>query len=171
MINQLWNECFYQLQHINNKNVNNNPPQIPTDNANLSPPSENHQPEKTSTNNKTKNNSLITKYFKSLNAIETNNSNNTPSNTPNTTTKNNSSNNKIYFSIPYHNNNTLRLKHYLMSNIPENHTITMKPTNKLIDLIYTNTKDKIDKQNNTNIIYQIPCNECDLSYIGQTKQF
>ncbi|KAI4476046.1 hypothetical protein M0804_013915 [Polistes exclamans] len=38
-----------------------------------------------------------------------------------------------------------------------------------INSIYTKLKDKVDKFDQSNLVYKIPC-ECDKSYIGQTKQ-
>jgi len=31
-------------------------------------------------------------------------------------------------------------------------------------------KDKITNENRNNIVYRIPCNDCDCIYIGQSKQ-
>ncbi|KAI4487237.1 hypothetical protein M0804_005386 [Polistes exclamans] len=38
-----------------------------------------------------------------------------------------------------------------------------------INSIYTKLKDKVDKFDQSNLVYKIPC-ECEKSYIGQTKQ-
>lgn len=36
--------------------------------------------------------------------------------------------------------------------------------------LFTKLKDKVDKNERTNVIYQINCNDCEATYIGQTKQ-
>ena len=36
--------------------------------------------------------------------------------------------------------------------------------------IFTGLKDKIKKEKNSNLIYKIPCKDCDKCYIGETKQ-
>ncbi|KAI4473653.1 hypothetical protein M0804_015250 [Polistes exclamans] len=38
-----------------------------------------------------------------------------------------------------------------------------------INSIFTKLKDKVDKLEQSNLVYKIPC-ECDKCYIGQTKQ-
>ncbi|CAG9760623.1 unnamed protein product [Ceutorhynchus assimilis] len=42
----------------------------------------------------------------------------------------------------------------------------IKPINKL----YSKLKDQTSNLNKSNIVYSIPCNNCDKIYIGQTKQ-
>lgn len=52
-----------------------------------------------------------------------------------------------------------------------NITIAFKNTNNLHFLIFSKLKDKIDFLLNSNIIYQINCNNCPSVYIGQSKQY
>lgn len=41
---------------------------------------------------------------------------------------------------------------------------------KKMQQLFTNLKDKIEKEQNENIIYSIPCLDCDKSYIGHTQR-
>ncbi|KYN50277.1 hypothetical protein ALC62_09186 [Cyphomyrmex costatus] len=47
--------------------------------------------------------------------------------------------------------------------------IAYKPINSLNQIIKLG-KDKLDKLNNTNVVYKIDCLNCDCSYVGQTKR-
>jgi len=77
----------------------------------------------------------------------------------------------IYKSIPYLNKNSnSKITKHLDKMTNENTKITQKPINKINQCILSNTKDKIDKSKTSNLIYNIPCNDCEKSYIGQTKQ-
>lgn len=73
-----------------------------------------------------------------------------------------------YVSIPY-------IKHLSenINNIFKKHNIyvAFKPYNTLRNLIFSNLKDKINKSDNSNVIYQINCNNCNGIYIGTTKQY
>lgn len=49
--------------------------------------------------------------------------------------------------------------------------VAFKPMDKVKDKLFTKTKDKIPKENNTNVVYKINCGQCAKSYIGETSQF
>jgi len=174
IINQLWNACYQKYQHEYKENLINKPTDELIDKTskpgiNLYP-----QPFQSTPNSNKKPNNLITTYFKPINNVNSFDINNTHDishkNSP-AQTKVDNTINKKYLTIPYLNKASVRLKDYLKNNIPDKLTITLKPINKTQSKIYTNTKDKIDKLKNTNIIYKIPCSDCNLSYIGQTKQY
>lgn len=80
-------------------------------------------------------------------------------------------NNLMYISIPYLNRTSIKIKNLLKTLLPENYSICLKPINKAKNVVYTNPKCKTEKLSKTNIIYKIPCLDCELSYIGQTKQY
>jgi GIY-YIG catalytic domain len=52
----------------------------------------------------------------------------------------------------------------------ENLTLAFKPPNK-INSLFTNTKDKIDKNKKSNLIYKINCTDCPSVYIGETSKY
>jgi hypothetical protein len=52
----------------------------------------------------------------------------------------------------------------------ENLTLAFKPPNKLNSL-FTNTKDKIEKNKKSNLIYKIDCTNCPSVYIGETSKY
>ncbi|XP_055854557.1 uncharacterized protein LOC129918193 [Episyrphus balteatus] len=115
-------------------------------------------------------NYIINNLFKSrTEKLKTNLNNN---NNNNTITKSNN-NTKKFFSVPYVPKLTdNRSLHQIIQkeNISFAHksNFTLKP-------IFTNTKSKIQKQQQHNVVYEIKCNgkkneNCDLVYIGQTKR-
>lgn len=74
----------------------------------------------------------------------------------------------IYNSIPYINKVSITIAKL----IKENNNITKiayKPINKL-DKIYTKTKDQINKNDKNNVVYQVKCDNCNKTYIGQTSK-
>lgn len=73
---------------------------------------------------------------------------------------------KEFLRIPFINNFTRRF-----INIAKKHNLNAIFTinNKLSNFIKTG-KDEIDKMKHSNVVYKISCNECDASYIGQTKR-
>jgi len=75
--------------------------------------------------------------------------------------------NTIIGSLTYVQGLTDKVKGVIANN---NYTkIGLKTNNTAEKNIYTNTKDKIKKLNNTNVIYEVQCQGCDSKYIGETK--
>ena len=52
-----------------------------------------------------------------------------------------------------------------------NINIAFRSNDKIKNTIFTKTKDKIPKNKNTNVVYEIQCGQCKKSYIGETSQF
>ncbi|XP_052565330.1 uncharacterized protein LOC128093254 [Culex pipiens pallens] len=46
--------------------------------------------------------------------------------------------------------------------------LAFRNTNTVGSSFFSNMKDKVPTENHTNVIYAIPCNECESSYIGMT---
>jgi len=79
---------------------------------------------------------------------------------------------KLYVSLPYINKKVnYQVKRLLKSNLKEEVIIVDKPINKTSTNTLSNVKDKIDKKDKSGVIYEITCNDCQKSYIGQTKQY
>lgn len=78
---------------------------------------------------------------------------------------------KKFKSIPFINPLSFKMKKMFKDYEVNDLKLVFKPINKMGRVIYTNTKDKIKKELNKDLIYQIDCNNCDKTYIGQTKQF
>ncbi|KYN22605.1 hypothetical protein ALC57_04988, partial [Trachymyrmex cornetzi] len=73
---------------------------------------------------------------------------------------------KKFVSLPYVSNLTEKFKHiYDKYNI----NIAYKPTNSLSKFIITG-KDKLNKIENSHLVYKINCLNCECSYVGQTKR-
>lgn len=74
---------------------------------------------------------------------------------------------KTYIAIPY-----IQGLSEKIANILQKHdiTTTYKTANNLQNL-YTNLKTPTPKESKTNLIYSIPCKNCNGVYIGQTKQY
>ena len=72
-----------------------------------------------------------------------------------------------YFSIPYVNNLSEKIekifKHHDIN-------ITHKSQNH-IKQFFTKLKSETPKMKKTHVIYKIPCNDCNMKYIGQTSQY
>ena len=49
--------------------------------------------------------------------------------------------------------------------------VAFKPVDKIKNVLFTKTKDKITKMKNTDLVYEIPCGACSKSYVGETSQF
>lgn len=82
------------------------------------------------------------------------------SNTPNTELNNR------YYSLPYIHNLTPKL-----ITVFKNFDIKIaKKQTKTLNILYTKTKTPLNKLDNWNVIYRIACNQCELSYIGQTSR-
>ena len=75
---------------------------------------------------------------------------------------------KQYVTIPYINGLGEKLAKYLKQ---YNIDVAYKPIDKIKDILFTKTKDKISKDKNTNVVYEIGCSQCQKSYIGETSQF
>ncbi|KYN08288.1 hypothetical protein ALC62_00718, partial [Cyphomyrmex costatus] len=75
--------------------------------------------------------------------------------------------NKKFFSVPYHNNVSEKFKKIF--GVDSEIKIAYKPINSLNQIIKLG-KDKLDKFDNTNVVYKIDCLNCDRSYVGQTKR-
>jgi len=67
------------------------------------------------------------------------------------------------------------LSHTLAKNIRkydlDDIKVCYKPINNLSTIVYSNMKDKIPKEKTKNVIYEVECNDCDKTYIGQTGQY
>lgn len=91
------------------------------------------------------------------------------------TNNNTDGNHKRFFKINY----TPKITDYkslkeMFNNSCNNIKFALKPTNTLRQ-IYSNTKDKIEKEKRSNVVYEIPCKgndreKCDQIYIGTTKR-
>ncbi|XP_071637535.1 uncharacterized protein [Temnothorax longispinosus] len=55
-----------------------------------------------------------------------------------------------------------------LSNIGLNTVYTVP---KRLDVLIKRGKDRLDKDHSTEVVYRIKCNDCNASYIGQTKRF
>lgn len=75
-------------------------------------------------------------------------------------------NKKEFFKIPYISGLSESLYGILNSN---NSTIALY-NNKITRNIFSKLKDKTPNFHKSNVIYKIPCNNCDRIYVGQTKQ-
>lgn len=66
--------------------------------------------------------------------------------------------------------------HYSLNKIiPHDNVIFAHKSNNTIKHLFKNTKDKINKTDRCNVVYEIPCKgtngqQCDQIYIGQTKR-
>lgn len=75
--------------------------------------------------------------------------------------------NKNYRRFPY----IPKLSHNISKVLNKSTSITLGYYNfKTVGKLFTKTKDKIDKNNQSNLVYKIPCGNCTKVYIGQTKQ-
>lgn len=73
-----------------------------------------------------------------------------------------------YISIPYEHRTFDSLKRILK---PHNIKLVAKPHNTLYKHTFSKLKDKTDQQLQSNLIYEVPCKDCNQTYIGQTKQY
>lgn len=94
-------------------------------------------------------------------------------NKPSPKTTEQSGNTKQYFSIPFIPN--LTSTRQLKATITQDNTIFAHKSNKTLRQIFTNTKDRIDKQQQHDVVYKIECNgndneKCGQIYIGTTKR-
>ncbi|KYM96993.1 hypothetical protein ALC62_12327, partial [Cyphomyrmex costatus] len=88
-------------------------------------------------------------------------------NNDNTHNKDTYANRKKFFCVPYHNKVSEKFKGIF--GVDSEIKIAYKPINSLNQIIKLG-KDKLDKFNNTNVVYKIDCLNCDCSYVGQTKR-
>lgn len=72
-----------------------------------------------------------------------------------------------YYKIPYIKNLSEHLSRILGT---ETIKVAFKNDNTL-KKIYTNTKDKTPDHSKSNVIYKIPCKNCNKCYIGQTRRY
>lgn len=82
-------------------------------------------------------------------------------------TQNHLNTNQKYYKIPYVKGLTEPLKKILKSKSSE---IAMY-NKKTVKNLFSQIKDPTPKENTSNVVYKIPCNNCDVHYIGQTKQY
>lgn len=73
---------------------------------------------------------------------------------------------KKYISIPYMN----KFSESIANKMKKFDLNVAFKTNNFTGQFFSKVKDKIDTLDQTHIVYQINCNECDAKYIGQTKQ-
>ena len=105
---------------------------------------------------------LINNYPKTLvNRILNTNITTIPRPLPNNT-------NNYYCTIPFISELSHKVRNTLTSHLNTN--ITFKQY-KTVNNLFSNTKYHIDTMQRSNIIYRIPCNDCDKVYIGQTKRY
>jgi len=72
---------------------------------------------------------------------------------------------KVFLMVPYIDNSTLQFR-----NIAKKHNLnTIFMINRLSNFIKT-CKDRIEKMQQSNVVYKISCNDCDATYVGQTKR-
>jgi len=86
-------------------------------------------------------------------------------------TVNNISNNIVnlkFFKFPY----IPGLSHSINNIIKKENQFKLVFYNiKTVNKLFTKIKDKVPYNYNSNLIYKINCKDCDLGYIGQTKQY
>ncbi|XP_038108053.1 uncharacterized protein LOC119766716 [Culex quinquefasciatus] len=73
-----------------------------------------------------------------------------------------------YRPMPFVNGLSQRIKKSLSVDFP-NITIATRNENT-VNRLFTNTKDRIPNEMKTNVIYRIPCADCQASYVGLTTQ-
>lgn len=86
----------------------------------------------------------------------------------NTLQQHNANDTNKFITVPYIKGLGEKLSRYLRQ---YNFKLAFKPIDKIKDTLFTKTKDKISKDKNVNVVYEIPCGACDKSYIGETSQF
>ena len=72
-----------------------------------------------------------------------------------------------YRSVPYFANLTERITKSLSADYP--HIKIACKHHNTVRQFYTSIKDPIDTKDKTNVVYKIPCGNCESSYIGMTK--
>jgi hypothetical protein len=75
--------------------------------------------------------------------------------------------NTPYVTIPYINDHSKHLKHLITK---YNLNITYTKNNNTNDKHFSKLKSKTQYLKHTNVIYNIPCNNCTLTYVGTTNQ-
>lgn len=75
--------------------------------------------------------------------------------------------NKLYTSFPFIKNLSSKIQKIVKN---QNIILAYKPSNTLSNN-FSKLKSKIPKLKNTHLIYEIPCNNCDKTYIGMTTQY
>ena len=87
-------------------------------------------------------------------------------NNPRLSNRNNNSNDIKYCSTPYIKGTSERVGKILRE---YNIQLSNKPSQSFKNQLY-NVKDKNKPDENTEVVYKIECNDCDISYIGETKK-
>jgi len=84
-----------------------------------------------------------------------------------TNNENNNNCSKInWFTIPYFLNISERFKNIIKN---QNVKLSFYSLNKL-ELIIKAQKDRLPDYSKKNVVYKISCNDCDATYVGQTKR-
>lgn len=73
-----------------------------------------------------------------------------------------------FFKIPYVRNLSEKIKHLLLD---VNVNVAFKSENTIKKHFFTKLKDKTDVNLQSNVVYKIPCLECEKIYIGQTGRY
>ena len=74
----------------------------------------------------------------------------------------------VYRPMPFVNGLSQRIMKSLKVDFP---SITVATRNEnTVNRLFTNTKDRIPNEMKTNVIYRIPCTDCEASYVGLTTQ-
>jgi len=95
-----------------------------------------------------------------------NTSNNKNKNKNKNNKKKDKNNTKYYIKVPFIKNVTPKI---LSISNKHNFNTIFTMNNKLSNIIKTG-KDKIEKWKGSNVVYKINCEDCDASYVGQTKR-
>lgn len=72
------------------------------------------------------------------------------------------------YSFPYINGMFEKLKHVFLKREIQ---IVGKPTNQLGPMVFSKLKDTIPKDMKSGLVYKLNCEDCDETYIGETKQY
>jgi len=82
----------------------------------------------------------------------------------------NSNNKKIYASLTFVEGLSQQIKNTLKICEEKPTIYSLKPSNKIKKLAHTQLADKIEKSEQSGVVYQVNCNNCDGVYIGETRQ-
>lgn len=81
-----------------------------------------------------------------------------------------STSNFRYFKFDYIPNVTKKIERVLNSNIDQNIKFGIGGRNKIHRILHTRLKTDIPLNDKCNLVYKIDCQNCNMSYISQTKQ-
>lgn len=76
---------------------------------------------------------------------------------------------KKYFSLPYVGQSSMIVKRYLLS-LGNEINIAFGTHNTSRKKYFSITKDKVPKENNSGVVYSVPCSDCPAIYVGETRQ-